>query len=180
LTEPNEPTDPWATPAESPAPTSPPPPPPDAPPPSPYAPPGYGQPPAYGQPPGYGQAPAPYGQQPYAQQPYGQAPAPFGQQPYGQQPYGQQPYRQQGYYQQPSSTNGFAIASLVLGILWIYWLGSILALVFGYVARRQIRAGNQKGDGIAIAGIVLGWIGVGVLVLFFFIGFVAGFSDAFE
>ena len=28
-------------------------------------------------------------------------------------------------------TNGLAIASMVLGILWIYWIGSILALVFG-------------------------------------------------
>ena len=137
MTEPNEPTDPWATPAESPAPTSPP--------------------------------------------PAGAPPPPYGQQPYGQPPaYGQPPYGQPGYYQQPSSTNGFAIASVVLGILGLYWLGSILALVFGYVARRQIRAGNQKGDGIAIAGIVLGWIGVGLLVLFFFIGFVAGFSGAID
>ena len=31
-----------------------------------------------------------------------------------------------------------AIASMVLGILWIVWIGSILALVFGYVAKSQI------------------------------------------
>ena len=29
---------------------------------------------------------------------------------------------------------------MVLGILWIYWIGSILALVFGYVAKGQIDA----------------------------------------
>ncbi len=52
---------------------------------------------------------------------------------------------------------------MVLGILWIYWIGSILALIFGYVARKQIRERNQGGDGMAIAGIVLGWIGVGIL-----------------
>jgi hypothetical protein len=28
-------------------------------------------------------------------------------------------------------TNGLAIASMVLGIVWVYWLGSVLALVFG-------------------------------------------------
>jgi hypothetical protein len=63
-------------------------------------------------------------------------------------------------------TNGFAIASLVLGIVWIYFLGSILALIFGYVARRQIDEsdGLQSGRGMATAGIVLGWIGVGILV----------------
>jgi hypothetical protein len=67
----------------------------------------------------------------------------------------------------PKSTNGLAIASMVLGILWIYWLGSILALIFGYVAKGQIdqSAGRQGGRGMAIAGIVLGWVGVGVLAL---------------
>jgi hypothetical protein len=66
-----------------------------------------------------------------------------------------------------TKTNGFSIASLVLGILWIYWIGSILALVFGYVAKQQIdrSGGMQSGRGMAIAGIVLGWIGVGVLAL---------------
>jgi Domain of unknown function (DUF4190) len=62
---------------------------------------------------------------------------------------------------QPAPTNGCAVASLVLGILWIWWIGSILALFFGYLARSQIKAaaGRQGGDGLAIAGIVLGWVG---------------------
>jgi hypothetical protein len=67
----------------------------------------------------------------------------------------------------PQSTNGLAIAGMVLGILWLYWVGSILALVFGYVARGQIAAsgGRQGGGGMAMAAIVLGWVGVGVLSL---------------
>jgi hypothetical protein len=78
---------------------------------------------------------------------------------------------------QAVSTNGLAIASLVLGILWIYWIGSILALVFGYVAKGQIdrSAGRQGGRGLAIAGIVLGWIGVGVAALL--IVLVVAFAD---
>jgi hypothetical protein len=66
------------------------------------------------------------------------------------------------------STNGMAVASLVLGILWIYWVGSVLALIFGYIARQQIdqHQGMQGGRGMATAGIVLGWIGIGFLVLF--------------
>lgn len=59
---------------------------------------------------------------------------------------------------------------MVLGILWIYWVGSVLALIFGYVARRQIKAQGQSGDGMAIAGIVLGWIGVGILLLLLVLG----------
>jgi hypothetical protein len=67
----------------------------------------------------------------------------------------------------PQRTNGFAVVSLSMGILWYVWIGSILALIFGYVAKRQIDAsqGRQKGRGFAIAGIVLGWVGVGLLAL---------------
>ena len=54
---------------------------------------------------------------------------------------------------------------MVLGILWLYWIGSILALIFGYVARQQIRREGHGGDGLAVAGIVLGWVGVAVLSL---------------
>jgi len=67
-----------------------------------------------------------------------------------------------------AQTNGYAIASLVLGILWLWGIGSILALIFGYVGKNQIdeSLGRQTGRGMAVAGIVLGWIGVGLLVLF--------------
>lgn len=76
-------------------------------------------------------------------------------------------------------TNGLAIASLVLGIVWIYWIGSILALVFGYVAKRQIDRSNgaESGRGLAIAGIVLGWIGIGVLALILLLVFGAVVFD---
>lgn len=65
-----------------------------------------------------------------------------------------------------SETNGFAVASLVLGIVWIMGLGSVLALVFGYIAKGQIGSsgGRQTGRGMAIAGIVLGWVGVAFLL----------------
>ncbi|MEO5841826.1 MAG: DUF4190 domain-containing protein [Acidimicrobiales bacterium] len=64
-------------------------------------------------------------------------------------------------------TNGFAIAALVLGILWMYGVGSLLALFFGYVALSQIRSsgGKQDGRGLAIAGLVLGWAGVAMTAL---------------
>lgn len=80
------------------------------------------------------------------------------------------PAAQPGYYAaaQPvymRRTNGLAVASMVLGIVWLWWVGSILALVFGYVARQQIRERDQGGDGMAIAGIVLGWVAIGVFVI---------------
>jgi len=74
---------------------------------------------------------------------------------------------QQPVYVVQNTTNGMAVASLILGILWIWWLGSVLALIFGYVAKNQIdrSGGRESGRGMAIAGIVLGWIGVGILVV---------------
>jgi hypothetical protein len=59
-----------------------------------------------------------------------------------------------------SRPNGFAIAALVLGILG----GSILALLFGYLGKSQIdrSGGAQGGRGMAVTGIVLGWIGIAI------------------
>ena len=46
-------------------------------------------------------------------------------------------------------------------------IGSVLALIFGYVGKNQIdeSLGRQTGRGMAVAGIVLGWIGLGLLIL---------------
>jgi hypothetical protein len=41
----------------------------------------------------------------------------------------------------------------------------VLALAFGYIAKNQIRDRGEGGSGMATAGIVLGWIGVGFLAL---------------
>ena len=83
----------------------------------------------------------------------------------------------QGGVGRVAETNGLAIASLVLGIVWLMGLGSILALIFGYVAKSQIdRSGGwQTGRGLAIAGIVLGWVGVGLVAAMIAL-MAAGFS----
>jgi hypothetical protein len=75
---------------------------------------------------------------------------------------------------QSQSTNGFAIASMVLGILWIEWVGSILAVIFGAIALRQIRARPAGGYGMAVAGLVLGIIGICTLALIIVLAVVAG------
>ena len=63
--------------------------------------------------------------------------------------------------------NGYAIASVLLGVLWILGIGSVFALIFGYRARREIKnsGGNQTGLGLATAGIVLGWIGIAIMLM---------------
>ena len=113
----------------------------------------------------------PYGQPGYGQQPSGQPG--YGQQPYGQQGYGQ-PYGQQpgyGYpahgYQQP--TNGKAAAALWTGIAALVLTpccgGGVLGIVpivLGAKGRSEIRrgGGQQGGDGMALAGIILGAVAV--------------------
>jgi hypothetical protein len=62
----------------------------------------------------------------------------------------------------PQSVNPFAIASLVLGLVGVPIAGSILAIVFGVVARRQIKEtpGGRGGNAMATWGIVLGCLGL--------------------
>jgi uncharacterized protein DUF4190 len=76
-------------------------------------------------------------------------------------------YSPQPTYVQRPVTNGKAVASLVLGIVCLYGIGSILALIFGFMARKEIdgSGGAQTGRGMATAGIVLGFIGIGIMVL---------------
>jgi hypothetical protein len=66
-------------------------------------------------------------------------------------------------------TNGLAIASLVLGILGLCGVGSLLAVIFGHMARSQVRTSGQSGNGLAVAGLVLGYVGLAGVVLFFII-----------
>jgi len=67
-------------------------------------------------------------------------------------------------------TSGMAIAALVLGIgglTFLPLLGSIIAAILGPMARSEIRRRPDQvtGDGVALVGLVLGWIGIGLAVL---------------
>jgi hypothetical protein len=68
----------------------------------------------------------------------------------------------------PPQTNVLAILSLVLSLIWVAGLGSIGAVVLGHMAKRQIASSNgrQTGDGLATAGLVIGYIGIGILLIY--------------
>ncbi|HET6551021.1 MAG TPA: DUF4190 domain-containing protein [Solirubrobacter sp.] len=81
-----------------------------------------------------------------------------------------QDYQQGPQWQPPPPSSGSATAALVLGILGLVLCTPIcspLALVYGFRARREIDAsgGRIGGRGMAVAGIVMGWIGVALLAL---------------
>jgi hypothetical protein len=81
--------------------------------------------------PPYAPYPAPYP----AYQPYPAYPPPYG----------------YGYGYPVRRTNGMAIAALIM--IFVF---SPLAIVFGFIARHQIRRTGEDGDGMAIAGIAVG------------------------
>jgi hypothetical protein len=74
-----------------------------------------------------------------------------------------------------TKVSGLAVAALVTGLFfWCCAIPGIVSIVLGHLALEDIEnsGGAKSGRGMAIAGIVLGWVGVGlvgVLVLWWFI-----------
>jgi len=59
-------------------------------------------------------------------------------------------------------TSGLAAGALVCGILELFTVGltGIPAVVLGHMARGEIRRTGKRGDGMAIAGLVLGYLAI--------------------
>jgi hypothetical protein len=104
---------------------------------------------------------------------------PAGQAPYGAPQYGAPQYGAPPYgvpYGMPPKTNGLAIASLVCSLVVIFGVGCVLGIIFGFVAKSQIRQSNgtQKGNGLATAGIIIGFVAIGLFILFVIIAAATG------
>jgi hypothetical protein len=130
------------------------------------APSGYAQPTSpFDTPPAYGMPP-PASSPPVG--PYGAPAGPYGTPP----PIGGSAYPATGPYgyAMPPKTNGLAIASMVCSFFFfIYGIPAVLAIVFGFISRSQIRRSNgtQTGSGMALAGIIVGIAGlvIGVILI---------------
>jgi hypothetical protein len=68
-----------------------------------------------------------------------------------------------------SRTNGMSIASMVIALVGLltFWCYGVPGIVFGavgaimgHVAKRQIAERSEQGGGMALAGIIIGWISV--------------------
>lgn len=71
---------------------------------------------------------------------------------------------------QQKRTEGQAIASMVLGIVSIISCGiltAIPAVICGHIAKKKIRndAENLQGDGMALSGLIMGYIVIGISIL---------------
>jgi uncharacterized membrane protein len=73
-----------------------------------------------------------------------------------------------------AKTNGLAIASLACGLAQFMFgpLATIPAIVFGHVARNQIKRTGEQGAGLALAGLILGWAAVllGIVLIVVVVG----------
>lgn len=128
-------------------------------PPSPYGQPDQPQPDPQGQ---------PYGAQPYPGQQY---PA----QPYPAQPYPGQPYQYGAAYGYvaPPEKNALGIWSLVLGILSVLmlfscgvgFLAGIPAVITGHLSRKAQKEGLANNGGMGLAGLITGWVTIGLTLL---------------
>jgi len=132
--------------------------------------------------PGQAGPPSPY-QQPYEQpyqQPYPQGPAQYqpeqGQyQPEQGQPYQPQPpqYGAPYGYVAPPEKNGLGVWSLVLGIASVVllftcgigFLAGIPAVITGHLSRKAQKEGLANNAGLALAGIITGWVTIGLTIL---------------
>ncbi|MPM45734.1 hypothetical protein SDC9_92425 [bioreactor metagenome] len=70
----------------------------------------------------------------------------------------------------PKQDSSLAIASLISGLVgWTFIpvLGAIVAVILGHLAKKEIRdsGGRLSGDGMALAGLILGYVQIGLLVL---------------
>ncbi|MFI5897295.1 DUF4190 domain-containing protein [Actinoplanes sp. NPDC051513] len=124
--------------------------------------------PSYQPPPAYSPLPSAYPPQAYPQQAYPPLPG----------------HPQPGYPGYPPAdpgVNGFAIASLICGIISVVLFCIVpLSVIFGIVALNQIRNRGQRGRGLAVAGLAVS--GAGLLVFFgvLFFSFVQESTSATE
>src|SRR5262249_38150779 len=68
-----------------------------------------------------------------------------------------------GHRSRTGKADGYAIASLLLGVFGITVIGAILSIIFGIMALRRIRRTRQPGRGLAIAGLAFSaiWLLIG-------------------
>ena len=67
-------------------------------------------------------------------------------------------------------TSNLAVIALILGIVsWVFlpFIGAIGAVITGHMGRREVQAsgGRLTGDGLALAGLILGYLNLAVFVL---------------
>ncbi len=78
------------------------------------------------------------------------------------------PFAPQAGHRPLPRTSGWAVASLLLGLCWLWWVGSVLAVVCGHLALRDAHQQGRPASVVAVAGTLVGWVGIGALAIVIF------------
>ncbi len=72
-----------------------------------------------------------------------------------------------GYEQQ--KTNVLAIVSMIASIVGFVWIlpfiGSVAGIIMGHIALSKIKRTGEKGRGMALAGVIVGYVGLALVIL---------------
>ena len=132
---------------------------------------------SYPQQPGNWSDPSWPGQQPYADPQSAPPASPVGYPAGGYSGYG---YGTPGPAAPP--TNGLAIAAMICSLVgFATCITAPVGAVLGHVARKQIRERGEAGDGMALTGIIVGWILTVLfiaLIIFYVVAIVWAVSNA--
>jgi type IV pilus assembly protein PilA len=73
------------------------------------------------------------------------------------------------------TTSGLAIVSLVCGVLFFIFPSAVAAIIFGHLSQSDIRrsGGRKTGAGMALAGLILGYVGVAIIPFILIIAAIA-------
>jgi type IV pilus assembly protein PilA len=73
------------------------------------------------------------------------------------------------------ANSGKATASLVCGILFVFWPAALAAVILGHLALSEIKksAGRLAGHGMAVAGLALGYVGLALIPFILIIAAIA-------
>jgi hypothetical protein len=76
-------------------------------------------------------------------------------------------------YPPPRRTNGLAIASLACSIFGVFCcLTALPGVVMGHIAMSQIKRSGEDGKGLALAGLIIGYVAMAIVVIFFILALI--------
>lgn len=72
--------------------------------------------------------------------------------------------------QTPATQPGYNVFA-ILAIIFV-WFAGLLGLIFGYIALSQIKRTGERGHGLALAAVILGWIALAAAIIILIVVFV--------
>lgn len=66
----------------------------------------------------------------------------------------------------PRRISGMCVISLICGVVWFFGLGSLLAVIYGFIGVRECRRKDMRGEAVGYLGVIVGTLGLIGTVIF--------------